>query len=199
MAHAYTIFWTQDRYNTLCRLGWAGRQMETLFGGPHTSEPSFTRAGVCPGDLIYPITVRSGVLSVLGRARVRDIFKLDTYIEQHADLFSLNFPEPPTKAFVRYRIAHPAVACLAPTCTDEVVECEESTPLRFDLTIPPDLLTRLRYRSQRRERDLSQHLRDGRLVHSLAIRGIYRLSASSACELEARVLGTNFHPTPEPI
>ncbi len=193
VTNAYTIFWTHDRYNTLRRLGWAGRQMQTLFGGPHISEPSFTRAGVCPGDLIYPITVRSGVLYVLGRARVRCMLTLDNYIEQHSDLFSLDRSEPlaKTKAFDRYRIAHPAVASLAPTCTDEVVECEESTLLRFDLAIPPDLLTRLRYRSQRRERDLSQHLRDGRLVRSVAVQGIYRLSEPSACELEALVLGTN--------
>jgi hypothetical protein len=196
VANAYTIFWTHDRYNTLRRLGWTGRQMETLFGGPHTSEPSFIRAGVCPGDLVYPITVRSGVLYVLGRARVRRMLTLNNYIEQHSDLFSLDRCEPlaKTKAFDRYRIAHPAVASLAPTCTDEVVECEESTPLRFDLTIPPDLLARLRYRSQRRERDLSKHLRDGRLVSSIAVQGIYRLSEPSACELEALVLGTDMAP-----
>jgi hypothetical protein len=196
VAHAYTIFWTHNRYNTLRRLGWTGRQMETLFGGPHTSEPSFIRAGVCPGDLVYPITVRSGILYVLGRARVRCILTLDNYIEQHFDLFSLNHSESQakTKAFDGYRIAHPAVASLAPTCTDEVVECEESTPLRFDLTLPPDLLARLCYRSQRRERDLSKHLRDGHLVSSLAVQGIYRLSEPSACELEALVLGTDRPP-----
>ncbi|HEU5381538.1 MAG TPA: hypothetical protein VFV38_39460 [Ktedonobacteraceae bacterium] len=196
MAHAYTIFWTHDRYNTLRRLGWTGRQMEILFGGPHTSEPGFARAGVCPGDLVYPIAVRSGVLHVLGRARVRRMLPLDHYIEQRSDLFDLNHSESlaHTKAFDRYRSVHPAVASLAPTCTDEVVECEESTPLRFDLTIPADLLGRLRYRSQRRERDLSQHLRDGRLIKSLAIQGIYRLSEASACELEALVLGTDIQP-----
>jgi hypothetical protein len=194
VAHAYTIFWTQDCSNTLRRLGWAGRQIETLFGGPHTSEPSFIRAGVRPGDLVYPITVRSGVLSVLSLVRVRSMLRLDDYIEQHADLFSLNLAEPPTRAFDRYRIAHPAVASLAPTCTDEVIECEESTPLRFDLTIPPDLLARLHYRSQRRERDLSPHLRGGRLVSSVAIQGIYRLSEPCACELEALVLGSALPP-----
>ncbi|HCI80580.1 MAG TPA: hypothetical protein DHW02_12920 [Ktedonobacter sp.] len=187
MTHAYTIFWTYNRYNMLRQLGWTGRQIETLFGGPHTSEPSFIRAGVRTGDLIYPITVRAGVLYILARIRVRYLFSLDDYIRQHADIFSFSPPELPTQAFDRYRMAHPAVASLAPTCTDEVIECEESTPLRFDLTIPPELLVRLHYCSQRRERDLSKYLRDGRLVSSLAIQGIYRLSEPSACELEAHV------------
>jgi hypothetical protein len=194
VTQAYTIFWTQERSNTLRRLGWAGRHIETLFGGPHTSEPSFKRAGVRSGDLVYPITVRSGVLFVLGRARVRYIFTLDDYIKQHADLFAFNPPGCPSNAFDRYRTANLAVAALAPTCTDEVVECEESTPLRFDLTIPSDLLVRLRYRSLRRERDLSKHLRDGRLVSSVAVQGIYRLSEGSACELGALVLGADLSP-----
>jgi hypothetical protein len=194
VADSYTVFWTRDRSNTLRRLGWAGRQVETLFGGPHTSEPSFLLAGVHTGDLVYPITVCAGVLSVLGRARVRRILTLTEYVEQHADLFSPGLPGSSTQAFERYRAAHPAVAALAPTCTSEVVECEENIPLRFDLTISPDLLARLRYRSLRRERDLSQHLRDGRLVHSVAIQGIYRLTEPSAHELEALVLGTNVPP-----
>lgn len=194
MANAYTIFWTHNRYNTLRRLGWAGHQIEILFGGPHTSEPGFTHAGVRPGDLVYPITVRSGVLHVLGRAQVRSMLKLSDYIELHTHLFSPNPAECATKAFDRYRVAHPAIASLAPTCTNEVIECEESTPLRFDLTIPPDLLTRLRYRSQRRERDLSRYLQGERLVHSLAIQGIYRLSEPSARELEELVLDTHILP-----
>jgi hypothetical protein len=190
MANAYTIFWARDRAKTLRRLGWEGRQIETLFGGPHTSEPSFIRAGVRAGDWVYPITVSAGVLSVLGRAQVQRILPLTDYIEQHADLFPLTPRKAWETPFGPYRATHPAIAALAPTCTDEVVECEKSTPLRFDLTMPPDLLERLRYRSLRRERDLSKHLRDGRLVNSIAVQGIYRLTEPSAQELEALVCGT---------
>lgn len=188
MANAYTIFWTRDRTKILRRLGWEGRQIETLYGGPHTSEPSFIRAGVRAGDWVYPITVSSGILYVLGRAQVQRILSLTDYIKQHVDLF----PSAPRKAwetsFDPYRATHPAIAALAPTCTDEVIECEKSTPLRFDLAIPSDLLARLRYRSLRKERDLSKHLRDGRLVNSIAVQGIYRLAEASARELEELVL-----------
>lgn len=206
MADAYTMFWTRERCDTLRRLGWANRSLDTLFGGPHTSEPSFIRAGVRPGDAVYPITVRAAVLYVLGRVRVRRILTLEDYVE-HADLFAPYLKEPPawafevkhyglsprfvqaTEAFDRYRAANPAVQALAPTCTDEAAECEDSTPLRFDLAVPPDLLARLRFRSRRRERDLHRHLRDGRLIQSIGVQGIYRLSEPSARELEALVLG----------
>jgi hypothetical protein len=178
-----------------------------LFGGPHTSEPSFRAACVRPGDTIYPIAVRGGVLYVLGLTRVWRILPLEDYAAARPDLFGPNLAKPPawatqqgwsglsprfvqaTEAFDRFRAAHPEVQALAPTCTDEAVECEESSPLRFDVTVPPDLLARLRFRSQRRECDLDKHIRDGRLVQSLGVQGIYRLSEASAHDLEALVSG----------
>lgn len=188
MADAYTMFWTRERCDALRRLGWAGRPLETLFGGPHTSEPSFLRAGVRSGDTVYPIAVRAGVLFILGRTRVRRILAFEDFVKQRPDLFPPSFSEQ--LAFDdRFRAARQAIRALAPTCTDEAVECEDSTPLRFDLAVSPDLLARLRFRSQRRERDLHRHLRDGRLVQSMGVQGIYRLSESSASELEALVLG----------
>ena len=95
MADAYTMFWTRERCDALRRLGWAGRPLEVLFGGPHTSEPSFRRACVRPGDAIYPIAVRDGILYVLGRARVQRILTLEDYIEARADLFDAYLTDPP--------------------------------------------------------------------------------------------------------
>ena len=209
MSEAYTMFWTHDRCDALRRLGALGKPLEVLFGGPHISEPSFMRAGVRPGDAVYPIAVRAGVLSVLARVRVRRILSLENYIAARRDLFAPYLAEPPawfnelrearrtldfdvvqaTDAFNRYCKEHPELRYLAPTCTSEVVECEEGggTPLRLDLAVPPDLLLRLRYRSLRGERDLHKYIRDGRLVQSLGVRGIYRLSEPSAREVAALV------------
>lgn len=204
MAEAYTIFWTRERCDTLRRLGWTGHQLEVLFGGPHISEPSFRDAKVQRGDEIYPIAVRSGVLYILGRVRVRQILDLEKYIEKRRDLFATYLSESPTwilnqgykyvspshvltAAFDLYREAHPEIRALAPTCTYEVLECDDSTPLRFDVAVPPDMLLRLRYRSRRKERDLHKHIRDGRLMQSLGVQGIYRLSEASASEFSALV------------
>lgn len=187
MADAYTMFWTRERCDALRCLGWAGRPLETLFGGQHTSEPSFLHAGVRSGDIVYPIAVRAGVLYLLGRTRVRRILAYEDFVKQRPDLFPPSFSEQ--LAFDdRFLAARRAILALAPTCTNEAVECEDSTPLRFDRAVPPDVLARLRFRSQRSERDLSRHLRDGRLVQSLGVQGIYRLSESSARELETLVL-----------
>ena len=71
---------------------------------------------------------------------------------------------------------------LAPTCTEEVVVGAEGTTLRADLAIPPDMLGRLTFRSQRGERPL-KYVRDGELTRSVGLHGIYRLSAGSAEDL----------------
>lgn len=86
MADAYTLFWTRKRCEALRRLGWAVCPLETLFGGPHISEPSFRRAGVRSGDTLYPIAVRAGILSLLGRTRVRRILAYEDFVKERPDL-----------------------------------------------------------------------------------------------------------------
>lgn len=44
-----------------------------LFGGPHQSLPSFQRAGVQPGDRIYPVRAHRARLHVLGVLEVTHI------------------------------------------------------------------------------------------------------------------------------
>jgi hypothetical protein len=207
MSESYTVFWTQDRCKALRKLGGVGKPLEMLFGGPHTSEPSFLRATVRPDDELYPISVHAGVLYLLGRVRVRRILSLEEYVAAYPALFAPYLQEPPAwvyrqngsgltpgfvqalEAFDRYRDAHPEVRVLAPTCTDEAVECDDGAPMRLDLAVPPDMLIRLRYRSRRKERDLHKYLRDGRMVQSLGVQGIYRLSEASAEEFAALVDG----------
>jgi hypothetical protein len=207
MSEAYTVFWTQDRCKALRKLGGVGKPLELVFGGPHTSEPSFQRASVRPDDELYPISVHAGVLYVLGRVRVRRILSLEEYVAAYPALFAPYVQEPPAwayrqdgsgltpgyvqalEAFNRYRGARPEVRVLAPTCTEEAVECADGTPMRLDLPVPSDMLVRLRYRSRRKERDLQKYLRDGRMVQSLGVQGIYRLSEASAEELSALVDG----------
>jgi hypothetical protein len=53
--------------------GCAGQRLAVLSGGPHRSEPSFRRATVQPGDLLYPVGACDQVLYVPGRMRVQQI------------------------------------------------------------------------------------------------------------------------------
>jgi hypothetical protein len=152
-----------------------------FFGGPHSSEPSFRRAAVQPGDLLYPVGVRDQVLYVFGRMRVQEIVSLDGDDRQSRL----------SHFFDRYR----EWRFLAPTCTTEVVIGSEGTGIHLDRPIPGDVLKRLTYRPRRGPRPVKHVSEEGRLAHALSVQGIYRLAGPSAADLEAILTG----PPGEPI
>ena len=166
MSDAYTVFWTMDRWLSAVAVG--HRPLPVLFGGPHLSEPSFRRAGVRVGDVVYPIAVANRRVHVVARMQVREMLLLGQ--EDGPTLIEQRFPE--------YR----AWKFLAPTCTEEVIIGMNGTAPRVDLEIPRDVLDRLQFRSQRGERGL-KHLKDGELTSSIGLQGIYRLTEHSADDL----------------
>jgi hypothetical protein len=155
-----------------------------FFGGPHSSEPSFRRAAVQPGDLLYPIGVRDRVLYVFGRMRVQDIALLDGDDQQsRLDHYLARYAE--------WRF-------LAPTCTSEVVIGSEGTGIHLDRPVPGEILKRLTYRPRRGPRPIKHVSDDGYLIHALSVQGIYRLAESSAAELEAILTGPPGEPVTQP-
>ncbi|MGE5222301.1 MAG: hypothetical protein ACM3PY_07685 [Omnitrophica WOR_2 bacterium] len=188
MANSFTTLWTNDRCISLAQYNLEGTLLNTLFGGPHTSEPSFRRAGVKAGDYIYPVRVNKGVLYIITRMRVKEILSLDDYIERYPDVFNGCERSPwASVTFANYLELYPERRFLAPTCTDEVILGDDSTPIRLDIAVPSDVLERLRFRSQRRERGL-KHIKDGRLKSVIGLQGIYRLSEQSADEIAMLLL-----------
>lgn len=99
MDQAYTTLWTQRHCRTLRHYGQEGARLDLLFGGPHTSEPSFQRAGVVPGDYIYPVRVLKGTLYVLARMRVQRILSVAEWIAAYPDLFADCTPSDPLTRF----------------------------------------------------------------------------------------------------
>jgi hypothetical protein len=168
VADSYTVFWTMDRLLGAVAVG--HKPLPVLFGGPHLSEPSFRRAGVNVGDAIYPIAVSNRRVLVVARMRVREMLLLGQ--EDGPALIDQRFPQ--------YR----GWKVLAPTCTEEVIVGMEGSVPRADVFLPPEVLQRLTFRSQRRERTL-KHVKDGELTSSIGLQGIYRLTTGSAADLDA--------------
>lgn len=163
MPDSYTVFWTVDRWLAAVAVG--HKPLPVLFGGPHLSEPSFRRAGVRVGDLIYPVAVMNRRVYLVARMRVKEMILLGQ--EDGPTLIEERFPQYRPWKF------------LAPTCTDEVLIGMEGTAPRTDLELPPDVLQGLTFRSQRGERKL-KHVKDGQLTRSIGLQGIYRLAERSA-------------------
>jgi hypothetical protein len=192
MADSYTTLWSSERCRRIKQARQEGAKLELLFGGPHTSEPSFSRAGVKAGDYVYPIRVKDGILSIIGRLRVRQILPLEVYLNTYADLFA-DFIKKDSIAWAedmleQYFDKHPEQRYLRYTCTEEVVLGEEGTPIRFDIAVPPELLTQIQYRSQRRERGI-KYIENGKLKNVLSLQGIYRLREESAEGFERLLFG----------
>ncbi|MFE0604106.1 hypothetical protein ACFW2T_19650 [Streptomyces sp. NPDC058892] len=143
-----------------------------LFGGPHQSLPSFQRAGVQPGDLIYPVRVLRTRLHVLGAMEVSRIIPYeDAGVVLHDDDYAKLLDWRPLKA----------------GCVTEVVTGPPGSLLSFGTAVPPDLLERLTYSSRRGERTL-KYVEEGRLIRSVSLQGIYRLAPASAAELRRLIL-----------
>jgi len=106
---------------------------------------------------------------VVARMRVREMLLLGQ--EDGPALIDQRFPQ-----FRAWKV-------LAPTCTEEVVVGMEGTVPRADLELPPEILQRLTFRSQRGERPLKQ-VKDGELTSAIGLQGIYRLTAASAKDLD---------------
>lgn len=171
MADAYTTLWTNDLCKALIAGGLEGERLTVLFGGVHQSLPSFVRAGVKPGDVIYPIRVFRKQMWVLGAMEVGRLLDYDTVGEQL-----------PMEDYVR--LIHWKM--LKTSCTSEVLVGPPGTPLTFNRPVPGDVLTRLTYRSRRGERQI-KHVVDGELRSAVSVHGVYRLAPESARELEALV------------
>ncbi|MER5397463.1 hypothetical protein [Streptomyces sp. NPDC002599] len=173
MSNSCTTLWTNDLCRELDRSGYAGRRLTMLFGGPHQSLPSFERAGVQPGDRIYPVRAFRTRLHVLGVMEVARIIPYeDAGAELHDDDYAKLLDRKPLKS----------------GCVTEVILGPPGSPLTFGTVVPADLLERLTFTSRRGERTL-RYVDDGRLVRSVSLQGIYRLTTASAAELHQLVVG----------
>lgn len=193
---AFTTLWTAEQVRRIRRAGLVGQPVSITFGGPHTSAPRFSRAGVRPGDDVFPINVRDGRLMLLARIRVGEILPVDAFVARHPDWFDpiLRHPEfrrlephldrASARAFWQLRLwlkDHPEIDGFCPGEADEVVVATEASPLRLDVVVPQDSVEALRWQPQRKPARPIKHLSaDGRIERSISLQGIYRLAPDSA-------------------
>ncbi|MFG3345232.1 hypothetical protein ACGF1Z_09210 [Streptomyces sp. NPDC048018] len=173
MADAYTTLWTNDLCRELRKGGFEGERLTVLFGGPHQSLPSFVRAGVRPGDRVYPMRVFRRQLWLLGSMEVGRLLDYETVGDHLAmeDYLRLVHWKP-----------------LKTSCVTEVAVGPPGTPLSFDTPVPGGVLAELTYRSRRGERQI-KHVVDGELRSAVSVHGVYRLAPESAVVLETLVGG----------
>ena len=183
MANAFLVLCSRHRQQALVGAGCVGQPLIVLFGGPHQSAPRFTTFGVQPGDAIYPVAVRRGIMHIVGRLDVDEVIPLRRYL---ASRFGIPDSEKIYwwEEVGRLLAEQPALLHLLPEgCIDEAAVGEGRTAIRFDRAVPGAVLERLRLKSRTGPERGLRYLEDGRLKNVQTLLGrVYRLSEASAQE-----------------
>jgi len=181
--NAFLSVFPRWRYKEYLRAGCVGQPLRVLFGGLHQSAPSFKSFGVQPGDSVYPVSVRDGVMHIVGRLDVDAIVPVTQYL-------AARFGMPDDEDYdwedaVEALLARkPKLLPLLPEgCIAEAAVGKGRTTIRFDRAVPGEVLKCLRLTSRtgpvRRLRDLE----NGRLKSVQTLLGrLYRLTDRSAEE-----------------
>jgi hypothetical protein len=173
MTDAFTVLWTHERCRALRKAGLVGERPPVAFSGVHSSLPTWSRA--VAGDEVYALHVDRCVVHVVTRMRVVDRDHLECCGAPQATWEDPAFP------------GHDDWWMLGSGgCGAEPVHVD-ATPVRFDLPIPGDLLSRLTWRDRKGRTRQLKHVVDGRLENSIGLQGFYRLTPESADELAAFV------------
>jgi hypothetical protein len=183
MANAFLVVFPRWRYKEYTRAGCVGQRLRVLFGGLHQSAPSFKTFGVVPGDCVYSVSVRTGVMHIVGRLDIDEIMPVRQYLAKR-----FGMPEddgfPWWDTVDRLAAMKPKLLPLLPRgCITEAAVGKGRTTIRFDCAVPGEALERLRLTSrtgpERRLRDLEA----GRLKSVQTLLGrLYRLTDQSAEE-----------------
>jgi hypothetical protein len=189
MSDAFTVLWTKEHCHEIRKAGEEGKPLTVLFGGNHQSCPSLARAGIRRGDFVFPLLVREGILHIVAGTVVNEFISLDSYVVDHllldrAELEGL--PEHRLKEVLqRVGIAGHR---LPYGCGIEVLLVEYSTPIRFDVVVPPESLECFVFRPRKGPPMALRHVEDGKLKSSLSLQGnIRRLSEETAAMLSKLV------------
>ncbi|GLW35062.1 hypothetical protein Areg01_79980 [Actinoplanes regularis] len=176
MAATFTALWTQSVCRAL-RKDRVGLRPPVVYSGVHQSLPDW--GAVETGDVVYALHVNRCVVHVVSRLRVLDW-------KQTECCGSL----PAFWADPAYR-GHPGWDMLGAGQCGAVPVHVDATPIRFDVTVPGDLLSALTWRNRRGVTRTLKYVVDGRLTNSVSLQGVYRLTDDSATELAALVDGAS--------
>jgi len=188
MSQSFVLNWSQKKLDLLKKDGEVGTSLTMMYGSPHSSAPSLRKYGVGPGDFIYIVGLKAGLLSLVMRAQVETVISADEYFRDH-----LKLPERLTKMHLwdmsdrlwkeQRELGHR----LPFGCVDEAALFSSATPVTLDRTIPTEVTAALRFRTKKGE-ERKLPLVGGLLKKLSALQAhIHRLTPETAPLLDALV------------
>ncbi|MCM2420211.1 hypothetical protein [Streptomyces sp. RKAG293] len=180
MSDAFTVLWTHETCRSLRKAGRVGERPAVAFSGVHSSLPAWSGARV--GDEVYALHVNQREVFVVSRMRVIDMERRDCCGTAAETWQDPAFP------------GHGDWSMLGAGGCGAAAVHVDSTPVRFDVPIPGDLLVRLTWRNRRGQTRGLKYVVDGRLGRSISLQGFYRLTPESAGDL-AEIVGKALRTT----
>jgi hypothetical protein len=173
--NSYFVLWPNDWCKLLTQANDAG-PLQVIYGGPHISVPSLGEVKV--GDIIYPITIKSGQLFIIGRMQVERITQASVYLqEQNINRLASNLWDTSAPELIKQQ---PELGHRIPrSCIDDAAT-GSGTHFRFDFQVPTEKISSLQFGPKPgQEKSLSIN-QEGKISH-VAFQGHFRrLSVDSA-------------------
>jgi hypothetical protein len=164
---SYFVLWPNDWCKLLAQANDAG-PLQVVYGGPHASVPSLGKVKV--GDIIYPITIKSGQLFIIGRMQVERITQAEVYLqEQNINRLDNNLWDTSAPKLIKQQ---PELGHRIPrSCIDDAAT-GSGTCFRFDFQVPANTLSNLEFGPKPgQEKSLSVN-QEGKISH-VAFRVIF--------------------------
>ncbi len=194
MKRAYTVMWSRDHWQRLQKADEGGKPLEVLFGGVHQSAPSLKCAGIKPGDAVFPVSVYRGSLYLLAGTVIREFVGLAEYAVNQ-----LGLERRAVAGLDEYRLAQfIAEKCgelghRAPYgCNIEVALVECSTPLSFDVIVPPEKLPDVRFCPRKGAPLGLRHVEGGKLTSAISLHGNVRRLCPDSAALFSELVGLSW-------
>jgi hypothetical protein len=155
----YTTYWADWLCDKVREAGLEGTALRLVWGGWNAAT-NLLRSKIDAGDEIVAVTVREGVVHLVGRMTVASKQGRDAWLRSHRE-------DRPT-------VPH--------ACATHVLAGEDGTPISLDRPVPRAVLARWRFASAKARRPLGP-IEDGRLVQVTGLQGLHRLTDATAAAL----------------
>jgi uncharacterized protein (TIGR02996 family) len=171
---SFVMLWPQWYCDALVTQRQVGQPLRLI--GSRNSDDQLRRCGIWPGVTVYTVSIYKRRLYIHGRMRVKEFTWPDYHLSTHPNDRDLLPP---------------------PTHDRTVIRGTSGTPLRFDATVPANMLRRFRVRLSKSERPL-KHIRDDEVTHGVELTGITPIAKRTGLDLDSLLSLQSFHEAPTP-
>ena len=188
MSSAYTVLWAKEFRDEVCRAGDEGKPLTVLFGGAHQSCPSLARAGVTSGDIVFPVFVQNGLLHIIAAAVAKEFIGIEAYLREHLRLETAGVPEHQIRETIETKLGSLGHR-MRYVCGAEVLLVERSSPIRFDMLVPPEKLEEVLFCPRKGPQAGLNHIESGKLKSAISLQGNVRRMCPQTARLFSELTG----------